>query len=322
MRKIYAVAAAFAFASLAYSAITLPPNRITITLQGSTDSFFNFALSGVPSGYDVGNNVYLAWCADLFNTNNPTVGTLVHQARLVSSLASPTPFTAATWSKINYVLNHKIGTATDIQFAIWHYTDGFNPDATVNPAALDMIADADANGNGFVPGAGEVTAALVVWEGVDAKLQRCIIEVPPPTTSDCSDRFTAGGFIYRNGKKATFGIQGGYQNGRLWGGINYIDHGTGMHVRGRSCTSYTVLDGNCRRATYNVIIDGRPATATVRICDYGEPGVNDVVEITLSNGYTAGFGTTLGGDQKGGGNVQLHKPQCGTRGKPSRQRLH
>ena len=29
------------------------------------------------------------------------------------------------------------------------------------------------------------------------------------------------------------GHSGGYQKGHLWGGINYIDHGTGMHVRGR-----------------------------------------------------------------------------------------
>ena len=41
------------------------------------------------------------------------------------------------------------------------------------------------------------------------------------------------------------------------------------------------------------------------VCDYDEPGRTDVVEITLSNGYTAGQESTLGG-----GNVQLHTGGC------------
>jgi hypothetical protein len=305
------------------AALNLPGTTITVHVAGGDDSFFDFTLSGVPPGFDVGNSTYRAWCDNLFNTNDPTINGGTHQAMLVSSLSAslPAPYSSMPWDKINYILNHKKGTVTDIQYAIWHFTDGFNPDPNVNPISVELIAKADANGVGFVPGPGDVTAALVIWTGADVNVQGSCIEVPPVQPGECSDRFTAGGFIYVNGNKANFGIQGGIQNGRLWGGINYIDHGTGMHVRGRTTTSYTVLDANCRQATYDVTIDGAPGTATVRACDNGEPGRDDTVEITLSNGYTAGAGTTLGGDGPGGGNVQLHKPKCNDKAaKPVKQK--
>jgi len=323
MRRLGVLAALLAASSFVINsstaALNLPGTTISIHVTGGDDSFFDFALSGVPSGYDVGNRTYHAWCHNLFNTNDPTINGGMHQGMLASSLSPslPAPYASMPWDKINYIINHKKGSATDIQYAIWHFTDGFGPDPNVNPVAVQLIDDANAHGGGFVPGAKDLTAVLVIWTGASENTQGSFIEVPPPRP--CSDRFTAGGFIYVNGNKANFGIQGGYQNGRLWGGINYIDHGTGMHVRGRTCTSYTVLDANCRQATYNVTIDGVPGTATVRVCDNGEPGRDDVMEITLSNGYSAGAGTTLGGDGTGGGNVQLHKGNCnGEGGRPVR----
>jgi len=42
----------------------------------------------------------------------------------------------------------------------------------------------------------------------------------------------------------------------------------------------------------------------VRACDKGEPGRNDLFQIQLSNGYSAGG--DLGGSHPGGGNIQLH----------------
>lgn len=292
-------------------ALNLPPGNITLTAQPPTDSYLDFALSGVPTGYDVGNNAYLAWCVQLRNENVPSAGSRIGVLMDVSSPTLPAPFLGMPWDKINYLLNHKQGTPLDVQYALWFFTDGLDPaffPPEVTSAAVAMIDDPQANGTGFVPAPLDVTAAAVVWQ--DQSVQAVIIEVPP-ATDECADRFTAGGFIYRNGSKATFGVQGGFQNGKLWGGISYIDHGTGMHVKGRVCTSYTVTDVNCRRATYDVTIDGVPGTATVWICDNGEPGFKDTLEISLSNGYTAGANTTLGNGKKGGGNVKLHKPNCG-----------
>jgi hypothetical protein len=322
MRKFCIMGAAFVASfffniNAALAALNLPGVPVTVHVTGGDDSFFDFTLSNVPGGFDVGNGTYRAWCHNLFNTNDPTINGGIHQGVLVSSLSPslPPPLSSIPWDKINYIINHKQGEIIDIQYAIWHFTEGFNPDPNVNPIAIDLIEEADANGSGFVPGPGDVTAVVVIWIGADANVQGCFIEVPPP--QECQDRFTSGGFIFVNGKKATFGIQGGMQNGRLWGGVNYKDHGTGMHVHGRTVTSYTVISENCREATYEVKIDGEPGTATVRVCDNGEPGVDDTLEITLSNGYTAGAGTTLGGDGPGGGNVQLHKPKC-DKGKPAK----
>jgi hypothetical protein len=121
-------------------------------------------------------------------------------------------------------------------------------------------------------------------------------------------KLTGGGWIVGpSGAKANFGVQAGIRRGEMWGGLNYIDHGTGMHVKSRTVTSveFDPTDSDCLLITYDVTIDGEPGEAAVRACDKGEPGRDDIFEIVLSNGYTAGG--TLGGDGPGGGNIQLHK---------------
>lgn len=326
---LMAAACAVALFVAKASAINLPPGPVTVAAHYGTEALFDFTLSGVPAGYDVGNNTYLGWCVELNNSNNQAGDG--RTAKLISTYDNlPSPYKGKPWDKINYVINHKQGPWEEVQLAIWYFTEGgFVPDPATNAFAAAMVQAAEANGSGFVPAVGQVIGVIVWWVGVDSSLQGSMIEVPvinpepgnpgnpgnpgqpgqPGGTNVCSDRFTAGGFILLgDGSKANFGIQGGYQNGRLWGGINFKDHSTGMHVRGRDCTSYTVVDANCRRATYDVTIDGEPGTATVRVCDFGEPGVSDTVEITLSNGYTASG--DLGGSGSGGGNVKLHKSKC------------
>jgi hypothetical protein len=80
-----------------------------------------------------------------------------------------------------------------------------------------------------------------------------------------------------------------------------------MHVRSTDVTGYMVdpSDADCRIITYDVLINDTPGTATVRACDKGEPGRDDIFEITLSDGYHAAG--DLGGARPGGGNIQLHK---------------
>ncbi|MEW6304812.1 MAG: choice-of-anchor P family protein [Verrucomicrobiota bacterium] len=135
---------------------------------------------------------------------------------------------------------------------------------------------------------------------------RCEGFPPPPT--DCG-KLTGGGWIVGtpSGAKGNFGVSGGIRRGAFWGHLNYLDHGTGMHVRSTSVTGFSVdpMDADCRIITYNVLIDDASGTARVRACDKGEPGRNDIFEITLSNGYSAGG--DLGGNDPGGGNIQLHK---------------
>src|SRR5207237_9818460 len=128
---------------------------------------------------------------------------------------------------------------------------------------------------------------------------------PPPPSSPC-DKVTGGGFIYTSeGAKGTFGVSGGIRRGAFWGHLNYIDHGSGMHVTSTEVTGYAVVDANTRKIDYAVEIDGTAGTATVIVTDNGEPGKDDIFDITLSNGYHAGG--DLGGSGSGGGNIQLHK---------------
>lgn len=142
----------------------------------------------------------------------------------------------------------------------------------------------------------------------------CAVRPPPPPEEDCG-KLTGGGWITGtpSGAKGTFGVSGGIRRGEFWGHLNYVDHGTGMHVRSTAVTGFVVDpdDPDCRFITYDVSIDGGAGTAVVRACDKGEPGRDDIFEIALSNGYSAGG--DLGGSRPGGGNIQLHKCPPGWR---------
>jgi hypothetical protein len=130
----------------------------------------------------------------------------------------------------------------------------------------------------------------------------------PPTPggdADCG-KVTGGGWIVGtpSGAKASFGVSGGPDG---WGHLNYVDHGTSLHVRSTAVTAYEEVasDPDVRVIRYDVLIGAVAGTAVVAVTDRGEPGRNDRFEITLSTGYTAGG--ELGGERPGGGNIQLHK---------------
>jgi hypothetical protein len=139
----------------------------------------------------------------------------------------------------------------------------------------------------------------------------------PPSMGDCG-KVTGGGFIVTtlgdtntvstntvSDAHGSFGVSGGIRRGQFWGHLNYIDHGTGMHVSSTAVTGFAILDAVTRQIDYDVTIDGVAGTARVIVADNGEPGRNDLFDITLSTGYHAGG--DLGGTRPGGGNIQLHK---------------
>src|SRR5258708_16652948 len=62
------------------------------------------------------------------------------------------------------------------------------------------------------------------------------------------DFLTGGGFIFHNGNKANFGVGGGCKDGSpTWGHLEYIDHGTGLHVHWTSITPYRETDSSNAR---------------------------------------------------------------------------
>lgn len=123
-------------------------------------------------------------------------------------------------------------------------------------------------------------------------------------SSSCAsskDFVTGGGWIPVAGDRGTFGVAGGIRNGAFWGHLTYIDHRTGMKVKGLAITAYTVTGPTSRQIKGTAEAGGQPVTYTVDVTDNGEPGRgSDLFSLRLSSGYTAG-GTLAGG------NVQLHK---------------
>jgi len=118
-----------------------------------------------------------------------------------------------------------------------------------------------------------------------------------------ADFITGGGWITTpSASRGTFGVAGGIKARGLWGHLTYIDHGTGMKVKGTGVTSYTVgATPTTRIITGTAEIDGLPGTYRVEVADNGEPGRMDTFNIQLSSGYTAGGLLPAG-------NIQLHKP--------------
>jgi hypothetical protein len=124
----------------------------------------------------------------------------------------------------------------------------------------------------------------------------------PPNCNSSNDFVTGGGWIpTQSDPKANFAVAGGVKNGGLWGHLQYIDHGTGMKVKGTGVTKYMVTGPTTRHIEGTADIDGNPGTYVVDVGDNGEPGKGvDVFSMTLSNGYT-------GAGNLSGGNIQLHK---------------
>jgi hypothetical protein len=121
--------------------------------------------------------------------------------------------------------------------------------------------------------------------------------------AEVTDRVTGGGFITGtpSGAKGNFGVAGGVKNGSFWGHLNYIDHGSGMHVKHIEITGYEATSANERKISGTCTIDGQGNYGfSCFVADNGEPGTNDTFNLYLSTGYSAG-------GYLQGGNIQLHK---------------
>ena len=148
-----------------------------------------------------------------------------------------------------------------------------------------------------------------------------IAQVQPPC-----DFSTGGGFIVRDsGDKANFGVAGSCKNNFSWGHLEYVDHSytPPLNVHFTSITAYggpgcspngpsdSTTRCICGTATSNMFGD---VEFGVVVDDVGEPGVNDVFKIRLTQGGQPVYTTesdsdhTLDGSGPGGGNIQLHKP--------------
>ncbi|PKP52473.1 MAG: hypothetical protein CVT90_02630, partial [Candidatus Altiarchaeales archaeon HGW-Altiarchaeales-3] len=161
--------------------LNLPDGVVTATPYTGADTYFDIALSDVPSGQDVANDTYLGWCADRWHGISTGVS---YPAELYSSYESDVPEIAqnVSWNEINYIINNRDdyaasgATRMDIQCAIWHFTDGLNTSdsnckATNPGVSQSIVDDAYANGGDFIPGPGDRMAVIVyVLESVQQLL--------------------------------------------------------------------------------------------------------------------------------------------------------
>ena len=109
-----------------------------------------------------------------------------------------------------------------------------------------------------------------------------------------------------SGRTARFEVNAGVGTLNFWGSLNYTDAAAALRVLSTAVTDYDVDPDNprCRYIEYEVMINGKPGLAEVHVCDYGEPGTNDLFAIKLSTGYLAS------GHIVGGGDIQLHRGDC------------
>jgi hypothetical protein len=147
------------------SGLNLPRSAIIrIEVFNGTESYFNTLLMDVPSGYDVTNGTYPGWCVDTTVPMSRSPAT--HDVLLYSSLNPPNGTVAdQRWDLVNYILNHKRGSAINIQDAIWYFIDFSN--ASMVPSLTDTITweiinDTIANGTGYAPAFGQTIAVLCV----------------------------------------------------------------------------------------------------------------------------------------------------------------
>src|SRR5437899_8481112 len=168
---------------------------------------------------------------------------------------------------------------------------GGTQDITVNALHLTVTASG-------------VLAAEVILSSAHSDVQGCPGCPPKPPCS--TDFVTGGGWIKVGNSKANFGFNAGFKPNSSTPEIhfNYIDHNSGMQMKATSISVYRRGDTATTRHMEGIAeINGVPGfTYSIDVADNGEPGRNtDTLNISLSNGYTAG-------GPLDGGNIQLHKP--------------
>lgn len=159
--------------------LNLPNKAVTLEAFNDTKAFFMTKLSNVPAGYAVTNKTYSGWCVD--RTAEMRRSPATHQVLLYSSLNPPAALTNQSWDRVNYILNHKKGSALDIQNAIWYFIN-MNTTWTSfgSQTAWELVNDTMKNGQGFVPDSTQVTAVIaypVRIFSTDTAVQISIIEV-------------------------------------------------------------------------------------------------------------------------------------------------
>ncbi|MFM1770281.1 MAG: hypothetical protein RJA22_2810, partial [Verrucomicrobiota bacterium] len=135
-----------------------------VVADGFPTAYWLITLTNQPAGYVLTNGSYPGWCADYDVVIES--GIEYKPVAYLSTQPLPPHLTDPNWNRINYILNHKQGTAFDVQGAIWRFIGGpvapFDPVfGTLTTAGSNMVAAATAHGASFIPGPGQVSAVIL-----------------------------------------------------------------------------------------------------------------------------------------------------------------
>jgi hypothetical protein len=168
----------------AMGVLSLPTSPVTVshgTWNAGSNSTIEITLSDVSPGYDVINGIYAGWCAEDNYQDDLDGAFYLLDSTDPEALAS-CDWENDNWDLVNYLLNHQNGTIEDVQAAIWVLLGYYGGTFAITTEAQNMIDEAEAMGEGFVPAPGEVTAVVICVDGPSGSdsYQDTLIEVEVP----------------------------------------------------------------------------------------------------------------------------------------------
>lgn len=180
---------------------------------------------------------------------------------------------------VTIVLNEHMGGAS-----------GGTGDITVNALHVTVDDVRDPTGVVLVPG----TDLVIAQAHADIRCGQRLCNF--------ADKVTGGGFVFNsNGARLNFAIAG--RNLSDWGHFQAINHATRDQMKATQLTTTFDAEGFAVVSGTAQVNGAGTFTFTVRVRDEGEPGRDDLFELSSSHPNMNVPLTTLGG-----GNLQFHKP--------------
>jgi len=136
----------------AHVEVNLPPGPITMNVQyPGSQSYLDTQLKDISPGYDVQNGTFIDWCGGKYVYINPNHDYTNTHLYSIYNTSMPSYLWHHNFSKINYILNHKVQNVDwwQIQYAIWYLLD--YGDSGLNADGWSMVHNASLCGDEYTP---------------------------------------------------------------------------------------------------------------------------------------------------------------------------